>query len=283
MKVRFASDLLEQEEEWGWLDRILTRIEDGVHEWEVDEPEVIENSRWMREARRNHLLLFQTSVKRSAYPGQVHRKRLTISMIAGTNSLQPRPAADYLGQPLRILVENQFSDKEFALTVIHCLAPRLSAFMKEIPKAVEFDGVGGAGELPRLIEELATRFRPLRAVVFADSDIQMLGGSISKSAEAIRTKCMEKNLPCHILKKRSIENYIPDAPLLEWAKSHRMEANFYELAGISRDDVHMKNHFNKGLAESYVNQKFSFTAQNLRSQDGQGELDRLVEMIAQEI
>ncbi len=99
-------------------------------------------------------------------------------------------------------------------------SPELAEFRKDVPDALKFDGGGGNGELPKVlgkyVEEAQKSGHPVRVVAFTDSD-GLTPGECSKNAKLAKDACTKNDVPCQLLKKRAIENYIPDEVLQNWA------------------------------------------------------------------
>ena len=51
MRVILRKDVLGEATHWKHLDNIIFQIDRGAHEWEVEEPEIIEESGWYQESR----------------------------------------------------------------------------------------------------------------------------------------------------------------------------------------------------------------------------------------
>ena len=77
MRVVFAEDAIQDANEWRHLDRILYTVEDGWHEWQVEDPDALETSAWLTGTNRPSLRrLFEQATVRSVYPrqGMPHRQ-----------------------------------------------------------------------------------------------------------------------------------------------------------------------------------------------------------------
>ncbi|MBP2227159.1 hypothetical protein J2847_000426 [Azospirillum agricola] len=316
-------DAVASPEVWTYLDRIVHRIEDGAHIWEIYEPDTLEASEWLKAGRRGFLELFEGAVRRASYPsGDLHKRRVVVSLDPANGALTPQKAARYVSKPLAVLVENRFTDGKLLDTALELLAPESLRLLlgSGVPDLILCDGPGGNGELPKLIEEYvalaAADGLPNRIVVFTDSDGRY-PGHVSKEAHAIDAVCRKYDIPCCILKKRCIENYIPDEVLSAWAgkadrRAYRAAVSaLLRLTTDQRDHAPIKSglHEEKLLAEeeslyasvdpvqrtamrqglgnrvieSLSEQRHVLSADALRCRDQGGDLDHLVQLIVGEL
>lgn len=130
----------------------------------------------------------------------------------------PASLADYLSQKTVLIVENAVSDGQFVKMVLRRIAPDVERF---ISAQVDIRTGGGISNIPRELDLLAPSHlrtvpagMPPRFIVLVDSDRT---GPDHKSRDArVAIREAEKHGVCiHVLAKRSIENYIPDAELEE--------------------------------------------------------------------
>ena len=242
MRFVFAADVLQDPRHWHALDRILLTVDDGWHEWQIDDPELLEASPWLQGSNRPLLRkLYEQATVRRVYQrsGHLHRQTWVVSLSAAPGTLAPPAAARLLGRPLCVCVENRFTDGLFLDAVLDILAPEeLRAFLDGCAVSpINCDSGGGIGELPKIIEAhvrqlAAFGLRP-RAVVFADSDARF-PGDVSKGAEIIAKSCQTHAIACLILSKRAIENYLPDEVLQAWATESDNQAAHPRVAAVCR-------------------------------------------------
>jgi len=117
----------------------------------------------------------------------------------------PCEVGNWAEMPLKVLMENRrdWSVIEAAIRVYD---------KQRIAEAyaqgwLEPVGCGGKGEvLP------AIKWQPAKArlAVFVDSDKESPDDPIKKEQKNIKRECESRKIPCHILEKREIDNYIPD-------------------------------------------------------------------------
>jgi len=327
MNIIFAEDVINDPACWGYLDRILNSVEDGWHFWLIDDPGRLEGSEWLVGTNRPVLQkLFEKAAVQTVYPvaGRLHTATWIVSCKSADNTLHPNPAVDFFSQPLMVFVENRYSDCCFLETVLRYLSSsQLENFLSQCQRRpFECDSVGGGGQLPQLINDHAKKMDenglPPRAVVFIDSDARYPGDT-SPTAVKIADACNQNEIPCLVLSKRAIENYIPDEVLLDWARDndedevlHRIEAicrltpeqrdhlkikkDKFNLNGlkteqeqqlfatIPKEDVKILRKPNKigdDLIKSLQTHDTNLTAETLRTRAGNDELDQLVSMIEQ--
>ncbi len=318
MRVVFKEDAHTNPDSWTHLDRIVHRIEDGAHEWSIENPDSWEASDWLNNGRPSLRELFKDAVKKDAYPRQaLHSRSIFVSVNPHSEELSPQQAARYFAKPLYVLVENRFTDGQLLETALDVLSPKSLQILRKnkTPNLIYCDGPGGNGELLKLIKDHVAKAQeeciPARIVVFTDSDGK-LPGHVDHKPKEIETFCREHRIPCLILNKRAIENYIPDevlnfcdrkyrsqvAALIQLTKEQRdhfpiksginfstlpaEEAAFY--ASVSIDE---KESLSQGLGNKVVfmlkNHVSTVSVEMLRNRDYNGELVKLVQMITDEL
>lgn len=334
MKFRFAADAVNDAQSWRHLDAMLNSAADGWHEWEIDDPDGLEKSAWFTRTNRPHLKdFFEKSIQAGAYSNpssNLHKHRWLITNQASSgDTLTPQAAALYFTTPLRICVENEFTDKLFVDTVLSFLVSQelkefFDQFQEGQKKPLEYLHGGGNGQLDKLIErrvdESVAQGIRFRAVTVTDSDARFPGDQERmKTPLKIDDVCKRHDIPCLVLSKRTIENYIPNEVLQGWAGEPGNQAVMglvdvvCGLTAEQRDHLPMKkklpdankltsqetelytsissqekNILNNSKLDGEPIQLFGkykqyLTAEGLRKRDGQGELDRLVTMITEEL
>jgi hypothetical protein len=158
--------------------------------------------------------------------------------------------SQFLNMPTVLLVENAQSDGEFIVAVASRLRPRLNRSLRSDRQSVEIFQGGGIGELPREISRISGHYLqrrpkglPSRFLVVADSDAKRPGRP-SRDAALVAEAARKSSVDCHILQKRSIENYIPNEALDGYAhkRPHLREAvnTIKNLSGAARDHYPLK-------------------------------------------
>jgi len=225
MKVLISMDAYEDVSQWRYLDRIVDKKADGWHVWQIEDPDLIEETAWIAGPGREWLReLFQKAALASSYQtSSVYpRRQVLVSLLShDSNALEPELAAKYVNRPLTVLMENRFTDGYIFLNeVFKALASDEFNEQRQIaPDSICYDSQGGIGELPKLVVDYAARADadgiPLRAVVFTDGD-GVLPGEVKTNVQLVQQACKKDGMPCWTLSKRTIENYIPDEVLDAW-------------------------------------------------------------------
>ncbi len=319
MRIVFKEDATSNPDVWTHLDRIVHRIEDGAHEWSIENPDSFEASGWLRHDRPSLRKLFQDAIKKDAYPRQsLHLRSVFVSVNPNSGELSPQQAARYFSKPLYVLMENRFTDGQLLETALDVLSPEPLQVLRQnnTPDLIDCDSPGGNGELLKLIPEYVAKAKkegiPVRIVVFTDSDGK-LPGRIEKKPKEIETYCRDHRVPCLILKKRAIENYIPDEILNRCDKKYKSQvATLNQLTKEQRDHFPIKKGIpdfstlpadeadfyasvcdaekqilRQGLGNDVVfllkKGVSVLSAEMLRKRDYNGELNQLVQMITEEL
>lgn len=321
MLITISSDATNASTEFGQLDRIFYRIEDRAHDWKIDNEDALLKSEWLKN-RPDSVEFVKKMVQDASYPKQPRfTRQLHVCMQpksdAAPTELAPQQAAHFVQEPLYVLMENKFTDSILLNTAIKFLAPEelTDPCLKPEYKAISHIGAGGIGEIPKHIQDHRERAKelniPLRMVVFTDSD-GLRPGELHENAQRVKKACSEQNIPCCILSKRTIENYIPDEVFDAWVSkpgniSSKQKIDVLkEMTPEQRDHFYLKDGFSKqhdttlyaSLAEEQRKQwaqglgnevikllkeyQTNLTAA-LRARDHQGDLDKLIAMLAAEL
>lgn len=187
-----------------WLDRILHRIEDGWHVWDLTDAQdtrAIEATSWINDpGRQGHRLreLLVKATARGAWTLAPHgrRVRVTADPTAG-DELPPEQASRLAEEPLVILVENRHSDGTFIARVVTELDKALHRVRNRDGEPIRFDSVGGADQMPQEVENRAEAvpYRP-RLVAIIDSDRKGPGDTESTNAGRLRKTCAKHGFSC---------------------------------------------------------------------------------------
>jgi hypothetical protein len=235
------------------LDELLSRVEDEIHELEITDADLLEDSAWYLSSRpiRRAMLekTAQTTVYRPPRNSGPHLRRIEVTDKATADS-----ARALAFTPLHVLVENFSSDGaliNFALQLYagpEVLELCLGSAVRRTPPAFQIESPGGHGELPKLldkrIDEASIRGITPRILVVTDSDGEWVG-DVKPHAQELRSKCAAVGVPCPPLCKRTAENYIPDTVWKAWA-AEPQHANakaavdaLLRLSKVQRDHVNI--------------------------------------------
>lgn len=259
MRVRFAADALANPNAWPFLDIIVFKFFGcGRHRWDVNNPGAVRRSQWLAADTKNHwtrrnLEFLQKTVTRQAQEPPrhlAHTLRLTVSVAESPpDSLAPEEAERVLGLPVYVVVENAESDRAF-------LDAMIRAFGRTVLRGAldrgwcEIVGAGGSGEIKKRVKELLDKVKkgPRRILVLKDSDRLLPEGPsedrrVSKAGDEYRDI---HDVSIAILRKREIENYLPDDALgrIHADKLPALRA-FRRLRPDQRDHYDMKYGFKR--------------------------------------
>ena len=145
-----------------WLDRILLRIEDGWHVWDLTETldaEAIEATSWASDLGRQGNRLRQllvAAIQRSAWTLEPHTRRLRVTAFpTAPDELAPQQASRLADEPLVILVENRDSDGAFVARIVTELDKSVHGVWQREGEPIRLDSVGGIGQMPQEVERRA--------------------------------------------------------------------------------------------------------------------------------
>ena len=227
-----------------WLDRILHRVEDGWHVWDLTETpdaNAIEATTWLndpgRQGNRTRELLV-AATRRSAWSLDPHTRRLRVTAYpVAQDELTPEHASRLSDEPLVILVENRENDRAFVERVVTELDRSLHGLSQRPGEPIRFDSVGGADQMPQEVDRRigAVPYRP-RLVTIIDSDRKDPGDTESRNARRLRNTCDRNGLPCWVLAKREAENYLPRVLLAARPNAGAEHAAKVEAWGRLSDD-----------------------------------------------
>ena len=221
MRIEIDPSAANDPDAYQWLDRILLKIDDGWHVWDMadqPDPREMEATTWIRDpgrqGRRLRELLVK-SVQRSAWTLAPHGRSIRVTTHPCTpDELTPEDASRLADEPLYILVENQFSDGPFVERIVEELDKSLHGLWKRPGEPIRIGSVGGKGQMPQEVERRGSgRPRP-RLVAIVDSDRKSPDANPSPGARQLLRACEKRGLPCWILAKREAENYLPRVLLL---------------------------------------------------------------------
>ena len=240
-----------------WLDRILYKIEDGWHVWDLtaaQDANDLEAATWIRhrgrQGRRVQELLV-ASIQRGAWTLAPHGRRMRVTAHpVAPDELAPEHACRLADEQLVILVENRHSDGPFVERVVKELDPSLRQLWGRPGAPIRFDSLGGRGQMQREVENRTQGTPRPRLVAVIDSDRMGPDDQESRDARRLRATCEEQGLSCWVLAKREAENYLPRSLLRERPNvgdSHHRRAEAWDrLTSGQKDFFDMK----QGLPET---------------------------------
>ncbi|MBF0096331.1 MAG: hypothetical protein HQM04_12815 [Magnetococcales bacterium] len=292
MKIFINPDAVANQEDWPYMIEIACRVFRGYHIFDHQSFTDIEGSEWYHHIEKFFgRLSIEKMIMSAAWPSSIHNKKITVTHQSNNihSNLTPDHAVIFVSKPLKILIENRNSDGIFLKAMIRTLADKALIDYCNLPESITCDSPGGVGELPKTIEAFAAQSNliPLRVIVMSDSDSEYIGDQ-KDHINKIKATCNKHNIPYHVLTKRSIENYIPDAIWIEWAKEPNMTKykskinDFLAHTTCERDYCNVKELFGDECYKLLDTYAQSLTRENLRDRDGHGELEKLLQMIMDE-
>lgn len=209
---------------------------------------------------------------------KVTTSAMTIAMNPKCHECDPEKLVQFFTLPVAVIVEDAHSDGAWIKLVADNLRPQLAQLASGTSPCLQFHHAGGIGQIPGEIERVATRYQnsrqdvhwPLRVVVISDSDAK-LPGVESTQARAVRQAAARAGADVHVLQKRTIENYVPDDTLIEYAnirRSSRPAADYIAGFGrVARDHYPIK----KGLTSEEVDEADGLYGREPRLEVGMGD------------
>jgi hypothetical protein len=154
----------------------------------------------------------------------------------GPARLPLNPASQvFLSRRLELLLENRRSDGAFLRKVVpHWCVKRWERATRL--EWLEETHCGGITEMRVVIEQIVApdNHRRLRTWALFDCDGKEIGDE-SDQAKAVRMSCEDHEIPYHELRRRMIENYIPEPVMRSWA--NRIDS---EICSETNKNKHLK-------------------------------------------
>ncbi len=234
-------------------------VDQDCHAVEVEPPEAPEFMAWLKElspAKRGEIeVLLGAGLERQVRNPPTHTLRVADVLQEDWGGPVPRfslpVALRLLRNPLRVLIEGPKDEAFLRRTVPRSYRETFERWLHQ--DMLRLDYRGGVENLQQAIEqECADRTRHLRMFTVFDSDARKPDEPGDPSRRLARL-CGRRAVRHHMLKRRAIENYIPEPALERWMKkSHPRDFDarwlpklraFRQLAPIQRQHYNMK----KGL------------------------------------
>jgi hypothetical protein len=116
-------------------------------------------------------------------------------------------------------------------------------------KFVEIMNGGGIDTIP---SELNRITQPTRVICVVDSD-KKFPGHMNPQIKNIKAICELKDFHCYVLKKRMIENYIPEKLLKKWLADHNLSEQhpYFSMKPDQKECFHLKNGLSKRDLKTY--------------------------------
>ena len=303
-----------------WLDRILHKMEDGWHVWDMPhqlDPTAFDATLWLTDRGTQGdwvCRMIVASTKRGAWSLAPHGRRVRVTTHpSAADELEPEDAARLAEEPLTILVENRESDGAFVERVAKDLDNGLRSLWDRPGDPIRFDSVGGTGQMLDEVERRAQGepVRP-RLVTIIDSDRTSPNAPASTTAQRLHSKCERLNVSCWVLAKRESENYLPRILLSErknagsdhgqlvevWDNLNDDQKNFFDIKdGLPKEPSVTEEALFQGLSNdtrTFLSHGFGnnvykcWTLWNVHAKTallsrGQGDLERGIALIRKEV
>jgi hypothetical protein len=211
------------------LSRIGQAVGDGWHEWLEPDPDDPRLAHYFDNHPVHREFMLKSFTRALLYPLESRR---TIAIVEDEDAGSPSPtlgtdttlalgpASIVLTAPLPVLVENEITDGGFLLRLLAVVdEPLVSRFTEPRPP-LRFEHAGGKAEACKLVAHRAHQAThagvPLRLLVLADSDSRWPGHS-DHDTHTLTNACEAAGAMLHVLQKRSIENYLSDRVLRDYA------------------------------------------------------------------
>lgn len=182
----------------------------------------LENSKYLMEKiknKQNQKELYKSIIERQSTNIKYKKNIELVLEKKSGNQVTIEEIDNVLNKKPVIIVENKINDKNFIRAVLHATNERKILF--KLDTLIEIDSMGGCGQIPQLIDEKIKNIENDQIFVLHDSDRLSPTSKLTKPITNIINKCKILNIETKMLKKREIENYIPDSFLFEKFKKNR--------------------------------------------------------------
>lgn len=291
------------------LQRLLLTLMDGWHIMVAPRPEEL------RKVLPRHLWSIYGEYIRQSYKRAVNINSRWISHF-DCASCRPADLTRFYSLRLVIVVENVATDGLFLRLIARKLRPRLQPFFEGPNPRIDLRQAGGIGEVAKEIARVSAIHQqarpdgtaPLQVLALVDSDARR-AGEMSKAARAVEAAAQAAGAASHVLRKRTIENYIPDDALriygAQRADKRAAIATITSLTPPARDHYPMKRGLRVeeltdcaevypdsmvtgiGLGDFFIDLVDNFyhtlSGDALRSRDESQELDELLSLIEENL
>jgi len=255
MLINIDLDVINSEEQFRLLDRLLMLFENDQHEWYLeDKLEDVMQCGWPSQLSNRHQNILKTIVEKSfsrsgwvTKPEKRDRGIVKITL-EGESSLEN--VLKGIDGPLFIVVENETSDTLFLNRLFEIYPSHGKTLSKALESSfLEYYPAGGRNETIKTIKNISNKKKAPhvpRIFVFVDSDKKFPGQEHDSTLQEIVDFCSEQNIPIHILYKREIENYIPKEVLQKRipAQLSRVTEEFFNLTADQWDFFDLEKGFN---------------------------------------
>lgn len=177
----------------------------------------------------------------------------------------------FLSSPVSIWVENSLNDSFFVRAIIRCLRPDIPLDNWIYWNWLSFENAGGCSNAQHVLEEKLIektgKSKMLRCFILLDSDKTWPDEVITKYDQFIEF-CNQYGFVCHILHKRAMENYMPEAVFDEFRSNITnswINAYLY-LSPEQKDYFNIAEGFNGNISEKILRNQGCSGRQNMKEE-----------------
>ncbi len=158
----------------------------------------------------------------------------------------------FLSSPISIWVENNLNDSPFVRTIIRCMRPDIPLDDWIYWNWLTFDNAGGCSNAQHVLEEKLKekvgKSKMLRCFILLDSDKTWPDEVITKYDQFLEF-CSQNGFVCHVLHKRAMENYMPDAVFDEFRdnSTNSWIDAYLHLTPEQKDYINIAEGFNANI------------------------------------
>lgn len=259
MTVSIDTGVFENADNFQSLNHLFVLFEKGKHTLYLNND--ISHSAWVNDTNNITRTFCEVEFKNSAYLSQNDVKlKICNSNEIENNIYSVEDAYILLDNDSIVWIENGTSDKLFLLSIIDNFR-ECDEIKKNIKNRwIDFRGVGGKNEFIKEINNELKKFRRetlpnekyIRALIILDSDRKYPKETLSDYHLKLQEYCIEKNINCHILEKREMENYLPNDAFIGFSHTHPIVNSYLSL---------------NNLQQSYYDFEDGFKGKNINSFD----------------
>lgn len=214
-----------------------------------DDVTATEESAWYKSLSDIDKKLWEESVARSLIMGDKY-DIVKVSIGATHSAFE---AYQYLTSPVKIVLENSRNDAHFLKAVFKGFRQEAKIISKHIENRWVQFAMGGGSSIVQALETEMESFNSalfekenheyLRCFVILDSDKRYPDEPLKQGTENIVAFLTAKNIPFHILEKREMENYIPEAAFEGVTKNRSFIDAYLRLTPEQKDYFDLEKGF----------------------------------------
>lgn len=216
-----------------------------------DDIDATEKSTWYQNLSEIDKKLWEESVSNSVQMGDKYDK---VKVFIG-NTHTAFEAYHYLTSPLKIVLENSRNDAHFLKAIFKAFRQEAKTISKHLDNRWVQFSMGGGSSIIQVIETEMESFSSelfekdnheyLRCFVLLDSDKSYPNEPLKQGTENLVAFLREKQILFHILEKREMENYIPDAAFVDVLENRPFIDAYLRLTADQKDYFDLE----KGLSQ----------------------------------